>query len=178
MIQIYRLTYRVNQFWRALRTPARVVDTGQISIYLSPSQIALFRQMQPSEQWHASLVVQRLKDEGQDHPDLLTAALLHDVGKILCPLSPLERAMIVLGKKFIQHLASRWGKGTRRDFRRPFVVAERHAEWGADLASRVGASTLTVNLIRRHQDVPLEKPRSSEDRLLRALPSRPSAKRG
>ena len=79
--------------------------------------------------------------------------------------------MIVLGKKFIQHLASRWGKGTRRDFRRPFVVAERHAEWGADLASRVGASTLTVNLIRRHQDVPLEKPRSSEDRLLRALQS-------
>ena len=171
MIQTSRLTYRVNQFWRALRTPARVVDTGQISPCLSPSQMALFRQMQPSEQWHASLVVQRLKEAGQDHPALLTAALLHDGGKILYPLSPLERAVIVLGKKFFPRLASRWGKGTRRDFRRPFIVAERHAEWGADLAARAGASTMTVNLIRRHQDAPLEKPRSLEDRLLRALQS-------
>ena len=171
MIQTSRLTYRVNQFWRALRTPAHVVDTGQISPYLSPSQMALFRQMQPAEQWHASLVVQRLKEAGQDHPDLLTAALLHDVGKILHPLSPLERAVIVLGKKFFPRRASRWGKGTPRDFRRPFVVAERHAEWGADLAARAGVSTMTVNLIRRHQDARLEKPRSLEDRLLRALQS-------
>ena len=125
--------------------------------------------MQPSEQWHATLVMQRLKYAGQDHPDLLAAALLHDVGKILYPLSPLERAVIVLGKKFFPRLASRWGKGTRRDFRRPFIVAERHAEWGADLAARAGASTMTVNLIRRHKDAPLEKPRSLEDRLLRAL---------
>lgn len=125
--------------------------------------------MKPSEQWHASLVVQRLKEAGQDHPALLTAALLHEVGKILYPLSPLERAIIVLGKKFFPRLASRWGKGTRRDFRRPFIVAERHGEWGADLAARVGASTMIVNLIRHHQDAPLEKPRSLEDRLLRAL---------
>ena len=127
--------------------------------------------MQPSEQWHASHVVQRLKVEGQDHPDLLTAALLHDVGKIPYPLSPLERTLIVLGKKFFPRLASRWGKGEPRDFRRPFVVAERHAEWGADLAACAGAPTMTVNLIRRHQDAPLEKPRSSEDRLLRVLQS-------
>ncbi len=148
-----------------------MVDTVQISPCLSPSQIALFRQMQPSEQQHASLVVQRLKDEGQDHLDLFAAALLHDVGKILYPLSPLERAVIVLGKKFFPRLASRWGKGTPLDFRRPFVVAERHAAWGAELAARTGAATMTVNLIRRHQDAPLEKPRSLEERLLRALQS-------
>ena len=117
------------------------------------------------------MVVQRLKDEGQNHPDLLTAALLHDVGKILHPLSPLERAVIVLGKKFFPRLASRWGKGTPRDFRRPFIVAERHAEWGADLAARAGASTMTVNLIRRHQDALLENPISLEDHLLTALQS-------
>jgi hypothetical protein len=125
--------------------------------------------MQPSEQWHATLVMQRLKDAGQDHPDLLAVALLHDVGKILYPLSPLERAVIVLGKKFFPRLASRWGKGTRQDFRRPFVVAERHAEWGADLAARAGASTMTVNLIRRHQDALLENSISLEDHLLSAL---------
>jgi hypothetical protein len=72
--------------------------------------MALFRQMQPSEQWHAALVVQRLKEAGQDHPALLTAALLHEESKILYPLSPLERAEIMLGKKFFPRLASRWGR--------------------------------------------------------------------
>jgi len=110
--------------------------------------------MQPSEQRHAFQVVQRLKDNGQDHPELLAAALLHDVGKILHPLSPLERAMIVLGKKFFSRLASRWGRGAPRGFRHPFVVAERHAEWSADLAAQAGASPRTCDLIRRHQDFP------------------------
>jgi predicted HD phosphohydrolase len=148
-----------------------MVDADQIRSHLSATQIVLFRQMQPSEQWHAYLVMQRLKDEGQDHPALFTAALLHDVGKILYPLSLLERAMIVLGKWFFPRLLSRWGEGARRDFRRPFVVAERHADWGADLAARAGASEMIVNLIRRHQDVLLEKPHSLEDRLLHALQS-------
>ena len=152
MIQTSRITYRVNQFWHALRTSAHFVDTRQISPYLSPTQIVLFCQMQPSEQWHASLVLQRLKDSGQDHPELLVAALLHDVGKILCPLSPLERAMIVLGKIFFPRLASRWGRGAPRGFRRPFVVAECHAGWGAELAVCAGVSEMTISLIRRHQD--------------------------
>jgi HD-like signal output (HDOD) protein len=125
--------------------------------------------MQPSEQWHAYLIMQRLIDEGQDHPALFTAALLHDVGKILYPLSPLERAMIVLGKRLFPRLLARWGKGEPRDFRRTFVVAERHADWGAELAARAGAPAMTVNLIRRHQDAPLERRHSLEDRLLRAL---------
>jgi hypothetical protein len=160
---VSRLTYRVNQFCRALRTPAGAVDTAQISPYLPPAQIALFRQMQPFEQQHAARVMQRLRNAGQTHADLLAAALLHDVGKILYPLAPLERAVIVLGRKFFPRLASRWGEGTPRGLRRAFVVSERHAAWGADLAARAGVSARAVRLIRLHQD-PAE-----EDPLLRAL---------
>ena len=72
--------------------------------------------------------------------------------------------MIVLGKKLFPRLISRLGRGTPQSFRRPFVVAERHADWGADLAARAGASTMTVNLIRRHQDFP-----TNGDPLLLAL---------
>lgn len=176
MIQTSRLTYRVNQFWRALRTPTRALDVAQIRPYLSAAQIALFLQMQPSEQWHAYSVKQRLTDDSQDHPALLMAALLHDVGKILYPLSPIERAIIVLGQRFFPRQVSAWGKGEPRGLRRPFIVAEHHAGWGAELAARAGAPVLTVNLIRRHQDAPLEKPilcrrPTMEDRLLCALQS-------
>ncbi len=169
MIQTPHLTYRLRQFWRALQTPARALDVAQIRPYLSATQIALFLQMQPSEQWHAYSVKQRLTDENQDHPALLTAALLHDVGKILHPLSPIERAMIVLGQRFFPRQVSDWGKGEPRGLRRPFVVAEFHPAWGAELAARTGAPELTVYLIRRHQDARPEKPHSLEDRLLCAL---------
>lgn len=135
-----------------------------IRAHLASAQIALFRQMQPSEQWHAYSVKQRLTDESQDHPALLTAALLHDVGKILYPLSPIERAIIVLGQRIFPRQVSAWGKGEPRGFRRPFVVAERHAEWGAELAARAGAPELTINLIRRHQDFA-----AKDDPLLLAL---------
>ena len=67
--------------------------------YLTPAQLSLFRQMQPSEQVHAYQIFKHLETAGQTNPDLLAAALLHDVGKILYPLSIFDRVIIVLGKR-------------------------------------------------------------------------------
>jgi hypothetical protein len=148
-----RLAYRTRQFWNALLSPRKRVETEALLPHLSPSQIVLFRRMQPSEQTHAQQVLQRLKAAGQTNPDLLAAALLHDVGKILVPLSLPDRVVIVLGKRFFRQRARRWSEGTPGRLRRPFVVAAHHAEWGADLAEQAGASSGTVDLIRRHQDI-------------------------
>jgi predicted hydrolase (HD superfamily) len=49
------------------------------------------------------------------------------------------------------------------------VVAEHHAGWGADLANQAGATPLTVELIRRHQDSPVRNPDSQMEHLLAAL---------
>jgi len=171
VIKTSRLTYRIHQFRHALRIPTRVVATASIRPYLSEAQLALFRQMQASEQFHAYATLQQLKNLGQSDPDLLTAALLHDIGKIIYPLSAWERAAIVLGKRFFPRSAQRWGEGRPRGFHRPFVVAARHAEWGADLADRAGASRLAVTLIQRHQEPLPVNPNSREDRLLNALQS-------
>ena len=111
-------------------------------------------------------MLQGLKASGQTDPHLLAAALLHDVGKVLFPLSLLERAIIVLGKRFFRQRAGRWSEGTPSRLRRPFVVAAHHPDWGADLAGQAGASSRTVELIRRHQDIP-----SIDDPLLAALQS-------
>ena len=48
--------------------------------------------------------LQRLQTQGFSDPDLLTAALLHDVGKTLSPLSTLDRILVVLA-----HLWLNWG---------------------------------------------------------------------
>jgi hypothetical protein len=164
LTKLSSVRYRIDQFRRALRAAPDPVPAAALQPYLTPPQAALFLRMQPSEQAHAYRVLQRLAAVGQNDPHLLAAALLHDVGKILYPLNLLERALIVLGKKFLPRLVQRWGNGKPLGLFRPFVVAAQHPAWGADLAAAAGASTRTCNLIRRHQDVP-----SASDALLAAL---------
>ena len=161
-----RLAYRTRQFWNALPGLRRRVETGMLLPHLTPSQIILFRRMQSSEQTHAHQILQQLKGTGQTDPDLLVAALLHDVGKILHPLSILDRVVIVLGKRFFRQRARRWGEGVPSQLRRPFVVAAHHPEWGAALAAQAGASSRAVDLIRHHQNNP-----SIDDPLLAVLRS-------
>ena len=164
-----RVAYRARQFWNALLRPNEAVRTEALLPYLSPALLLLFRRMQPSEQIHAYKVFSRLKEDGKTDPDLLAAALIHDVGKILSPLSILDRVLIVLGQHFLPRAARRWGEGEARGWRRPFVVAARHAAWGADLAEQAGASSRTVRLIRRHQDSLTGDTAGEEDRLLADL---------
>lgn len=164
-----RLRYRASQFWHALIAPKEGVETRAIQPYLSPTQIVLFRRMHPSEQAHAFQVLNRLKDAGHDDPDLLTAALLHDIGKILSPLSIWERVEIVVGKHFFPGAAKTWSQGKPAGLRHPFVVAENHPAWGASLATQTGATAQAVSLIGRHHEVLTERPASPTDRLLAAL---------
>jgi len=166
---ISRLAYRSRQFWKALFGPRKRLTSESLLLYLTPSQQQLFQRMQPSEQAHALQIFKSLETAGQVQPDLLAAALLHDVGKILYPLSIFDRVIIVLGKRLFPRRVQRWAEGTPKGLRLPFVVAEHHAEWGAALATQAGATSLTVELIRRHQENHLINPLSQTERLLAAL---------
>ncbi len=91
----------------------------------------------------------RLLEQGENQPDLLVAALLHDIGKLRYRLNPLERAMVVLVKAINPEQAHRWGSlppdGWDRlpGWRKAFIVAEQHAGWGAEMARQAGVSPLT-----------------------------------
>jgi hypothetical protein len=165
---ISRLAYRSRQFWNALFGPRKHLKSESLS-YLSPSQQQLFRRMQSSEQAHAFQLLKSLETAGQVQPDLLAAALLHDVGKILHPMTVFDRVIVVLGKRLFPRWARRWAESAPKGLRLPFVVAENHAQWGAELAAGAGATPLTVELIRRHQEEPFQAPSSQTERLLAAL---------
>jgi putative nucleotidyltransferase with HDIG domain len=166
---ISRLAYRSRQFRNALLSPRKRVTSEALLACLTPAQLILFRQLQPSEQIHSYQIFKRLEAAGNDSRDLLVAALLHDVGKIISPLSIFDRAMIVLGKRLFRSAAKRWAEGPARGLRLPFVVAAQHAEWGADLASQAGATPRTVELIHRHHDPPVPNPEQQMERMLAAL---------
>jgi hypothetical protein len=163
--------YRVRQFWHALHTKSLTeTDLAPARSVLTEPQMVLFTRLQTSEQAHSLRVLQTLQNQGENHPDLLVAALLHDVGKICYPLRIWERVIIVLGNQFFPNRMKQWGGAQSNRWTRPFVVASEHPLWGAELAQEAGTSHLAVVLIREHQnDHPQEHSNSVETRLLSTL---------
>lgn len=164
------IAYRARQFWRLLR-PQPLPDEGwsTIETILSPSELALFRWQQAGDRAHAYRVMQTLLDAGDTDRRLLAAALLHDVGKCQMQITLLDRVVGVLGERLFPEHASRWGNTAGRGWRRPFVIREQHARWGARLANQAGSAVVTVRLIRHHQEPPDKLGDAEARRLLARL---------
>lgn len=165
------LLYRTRQFWLALRASALSdEDQALVDDVLTPAQRGLFARMQLSEQHHGLRVLKMLREQGETDPDLLTAALLHDVGKSRYRLRVWERVLIVLGRAFFPERVQRWGQIPLSRWNRAFVVAEQHPNWGARRALEAGCSPVAVNLIRHHQaESPPQSASPRERRLLLLL---------
>jgi putative nucleotidyltransferase with HDIG domain len=170
-MNINQAIYRTRQFWLAWRARSLTEkDLAPARSVLTADQMQLFTCLQPSEQIHALRVLQTVQDEGHNNLDLLTAALLHDIGKARAPLRLWERVLIVLAKGLFPERTKSWGTGRLDGWMRPFVIAEQHPAWGADMAAEVGTSPLAVSLIRRHQSPGGWDPVSpNENRLLKIL---------
>jgi hypothetical protein len=167
------ILYRARQFFLALSATAPTSEgLEKARSVLTEGQMAAFERLQPSEQAHSLAVLGTLLEQGENNPDLLVAALLHDVGKVCHPLRLWERVVIVISKTVFPRRVKQWGVGNPRGIKRPFVISEQHPIWGAELVAETGASPLAVALVRRHQQAPspTENP-SLEDRLLLALQS-------
>jgi hypothetical protein len=164
-----RMSYRFQQFWSAVTAAPARDELEQARLLLGAGLYPLFIGMPPAEQAHALKVLAHLQHDGANQPDLLRAALLHDLGKSWLPLHLWERALIVLARNIFPERMAAWGNGQPDGWRRPFVVAQKHPGWGADLAAQAGATPLTVQLIRRHQETVTHPPSSEADRLLQLL---------
>lgn len=163
------LAYRASQFLRALNARPDPEIQALAEMHLPLSLRELFREQLPSDMAHSLRVYETLLSRGASHPDLLSAALLHDVGKTLHPLRIWERGLVVLGGWLLPSSALRWGEGRPMGWRRPFVVAVQHPVWGAEMVQRRGGTELLANIIRRHQSHIPESAASEEDRLIRCL---------
>jgi hypothetical protein len=127
---------RLRQGLRALFAWVERVDEALAAEVLNPSLLALFRAMRRSERLHSLNVLRTLRAAGYDHPALLTAALLHDVGKSRAAYHLWDRVIVVLVSAVAPETARRWGAAeTPRGWRRPFVIREQHARWGADMVA-------------------------------------------
>lgn len=175
-----RILYRIRQFLHALTAPLAREDPEGVAEVLTLAQRALFDRMPAADRRHAWAVYRILKEQGIQSPDLLAAALLHDVGKAALAPPIWVRVVVVLLERFAPRLLERLPSARETGVNdRPFAWRPRriveylalyrdHAELGARWAEAMGCSERTVALIRRHHERP-SSPESEEDRLLALL---------
>lgn len=131
------------------------VDLDLAALTLTPSQLALFRQMTRGEQLHSLNVLRDVQVQGATPPDLAVAALLHDVGKSRYPMRVWQKTLVVLVRRFAHKTYLKLCRSHEQNwFARPFVVAQYHGVWGAELLAQAGASALTIWLVAHHDRNP------------------------
>jgi hypothetical protein len=146
-----RAVYRARQFLQALTARPGVEDLADAHFLLGTDLYELFLHLPAADQAHAVRVYRALQASGEVDPDLLAAGLLHDVGKSPLPLRLFDRVTIVVGQALLPERVLTWGAGDPRGWRRGFVVACRHAEWGATMVAQAGGSQRLASLVREHQ---------------------------
>lgn len=148
-----RGVYRTWQAWQALRAgPLSFDEWQEVKGVLVKEQLTLFAAQSMAGQQHGYRVMRTLKDAGHDEPELLVAALLHDLGKYQTRFTWLDKVKVVLTQRLAPGQATKWSKGPQRGWTRAYVVKEAHPEWGAEALAAAGGSDLSVALVRRHQD--------------------------
>lgn len=164
-----RAAYRFWQFWQAIRAePLLEEGAAEVAGILHLEELELFYSQDLAVQQHGYRVMKSLKGAGYDDPDLLAAALLHDVGKGEVRSEWWDRPLVVMGQALLPRRAAGWASGNAEGWRRPFVVKAAHPDWGANAAEACGSSPFTVKLIRDHQ-IPLHEPIESHEGHLMAL---------
>lgn len=146
-----KIGYRVWQFWQSLKNAPKPDDWVKAQDILNSAELELFQALPVPDQNHSLRVLRTLESAGEEDPDLLKAALLHDIGKTLHPLRRWERVFYVLLGWLLPKTAQAWGEKDPRGIHRSLVIIKKHPEWGAELAGKAGSSRQVIWLIRNHE---------------------------
>jgi len=148
------MRHRLRQFAEAARPPSEA-DFTLARAQLPESLLALFLAQHPRDIAHSAATARWLVQRGHDDPDLVAAALLHDVGK--GPQRRRDRVAFVVAASV--GLANAAGsERSRFEMRRAVERTARHAEAGALALAAAGASERVVYLARNHHASPALDP--------------------
>lgn len=154
------LAHLVRRFFASFR-PGGITDADRawVASTLTPNEFELYERMSRQDQRHSLEVARRAEfalvdlvtDEftDQDRAMVLSAALLHDVGKSASGLGTYARVIATLsGMVGGRSMAQAWQQ--RRGITRRVGMYLRHGEIGADLLRLAGSDPRVVAWSREH----------------------------
>jgi hypothetical protein len=148
------MRHRVRQFRDASALPTQS-DFGLAGEWLPPELFALFDGQHPRDIVHSAATARWLLTRGHDDPDLIGAALLHDVGK--GPQRRFDRvAWVVLSAAGVARAVA--APESRLEFRRALHRTREHSAVGARMLASAGASPRLVELTLFHHESRADDP--------------------
>ncbi|HEX7021619.1 MAG TPA: HD domain-containing protein [Trueperaceae bacterium] len=148
----------MKSFWTWLRNAAGRTLVGFVpalaradDVYaeslLSPAEYRLYLQMDPRDRHHACLIAKTLcRKVPTASPELLRAALLHDVGKSAVPYRAWERIAV-----HIYTPGNLPPEPRVRGLRRAWQVHRFHDRYGAEMIRAAGGSERVAEIVARHR---------------------------
>ncbi|MDD4178432.1 MAG: HD domain-containing protein [Candidatus Margulisbacteria bacterium] len=153
---LYRLIYRLKQFYFGMLASYNKADAAFANSYLNSEELALFNQLPGFEKKHAVVVAKKMLDLALYNPELdqrklVRLGLLHDIGKVMERSTVLSKSILVIIRYFFpafyEWLAAK-GKSDPR-FKK-FYIHRHHGEVGADLLAKIGVSGEYFLMIKKH----------------------------
>jgi len=141
------LAHRVAQFFGHLTARVGPGEIETARRLLPKSAWPLFAAMPVADRRHALDVVARLATSGQQDPELLAAALLHDAAKGH-RMRLWHRVSGVVLEAVAPPALARLASPDERSWRYPFHLYLQHAALSADAALAAGCSPRTADFIR------------------------------
>lgn len=143
--------YRIKQFLWALNSKLNKQDLTFIDNYLKYEEKELFIRMSMHDQVHSVKTAYDVKNicdnyDNINSPKLIKTALLHDVGKIYCKLSLIDRSILVILDKLTK------GKLKRFNNLKKIYVFYYHGEIGYELLKKCTNDERILYLIKNHHN--------------------------
>lgn len=170
----HKVLTRLGQFWRGLRATVTLEEMQVAATLLPSAAFERFARLPVDARRHSLNVLRDLQRAGQTHPDLLAAALLHDVGKLAADEAGVSINLWLRGPLvLLDAIAPKLSRSLSSDsasngWRYALYVHYDHPQIGADWATQDGCSELTCWLIRQHQQK-LSSESDEKSELLRFL---------
>jgi hypothetical protein len=146
------LGHRVGQFIGHLTARVDPAEEAGARHLLPDAAWPLFAAMPTPDRRHALNVAAHLLAAGQADPDLLAAAMLHDVAKGR-RMRLWHRVAGVLLAAIAPRLLARLASPDERSWRYPFHLYLHHSALSAEAALHAGCSPRTAGLIRGDPDL-------------------------
>ncbi|MBV7329251.1 HD domain-containing protein [Chloroflexi bacterium TSY] len=174
-------TYRIKQFLWGLRAKVELHELEFVRQTIPEGAWSLFQRMPVDAQRHSLNVLYTLRDTYSAHPDLyndpdlIVAALLHDVGKIAADDAGVRiglwlRGPLVLFEAFMPRQMQQLASPNPKDgWRHALYVYLEHPRIGAAWATEVGCSSRACRLIGQHQNKNVQFRDKRDLELLQAL---------